>query len=243
MSKNLELVLSPALHSLFSFEGKTVVIIDVLRATSTIVAAFDSGFEVVKTVKEIDKAMALKDEQSLVAGERNGDKVVGFDLGNSPLEVSNFENKTENLILTSTNGTKCIEIAHQKKASKIVCGSLINVDALASFLKNDSNDLILFCSAWKNRINMEDTYMAGKLINKLSNYEIDCDSAILALNVFKENPNAKDYLKNATHFQRLVAKGNAEDVQYCLSEIQLQVVPLLSQYNDGISVFRNAVVK
>jgi len=243
MSKKLELVLSPALQSLFSFEGKTVVIIDILRATSTIVAALDSGFEWVKTVKEIDKAMSLKDKQSIVAGERNGEKIDGFDLGNSPLEVIAHPNKTKNLVLTSTNGTKCVEIAMQKQANKVLCGSLINLNALAKYLNNDSNDLVLFCSAWKDRVNLEDTYMAGKLINMLKGYEIDCDSALMAMKTCSDNPDTLKYLEKATHFQRLVAKGNKEDVHYCLTGKQLQVVPLLSEYKDGVSVFGNIFKK
>jgi 2-phosphosulfolactate phosphatase len=241
MSKQVSLILSPALADLYAFEDKTVVVIDVLRATSTICAAFSKPFNKIVTVKEIDTARSLKDENTWIAGERNGEKVEGFDLGNSPLEILAMEKvEGSNLVLTSTNGTKCVEIAVAKKAANVWIGSMLNINALASMIKKDTRDLVIFCAAWKDKLNIEDTFMASLLLNRIGAYVSTCDSTLIAQSLYStHNANPIAFFQEATHYQRLVKMGNLQDVTYCLQDSILDVVPALVHYKEGVSVFEN----
>lgn len=241
MSKHLEVILTPVISSQFSFENKAVVIIDVLRATSTIAIALNTGFRSVKTCGNVELARSLKDEYSLVAGERNGDKVSGFDLGNSPHEISRLESIPQNLVLTSTNGTKCVEIAVHKNAAEVLCGALVNVQSLADYLNRGHRDIVLFCAGWKDHENIEDTYMAGSLIAKLKDFVATNDSVDLAAAVYQNHhPNPLAFLQRANHYQRLLKKGNHEDLALCLQESTVSIVPKLESCQNGISVFTQA---
>ncbi|MCO6495247.1 MAG: 2-phosphosulfolactate phosphatase [Bacteroidetes bacterium] len=241
MSKNLEVILTPAICSNFSFENKTVVIIDVLRATSTIAFALNRGFKKVITCRDVELARSLKNQQSLVAGERNGDKIPGFDLGNSPYEIANLETIPENLVLTSTNGTKSVEIAIQSGAEEILCGALVNVQSLADYINRNNNDIILFCAGWKDHENIEDTYMAGCLIDKLNHCSLVNDSAFMASSIYQSHQNnSLIFLEKANHYQRLMRKGNASDIEVCLQESSLSVVPKLISHQNDISIFTKA---
>lgn len=241
MTKRVSVVLSPALADLYSFEGKTVVVIDVLRATSTICAALSGPFDTIKTVKEIEKAWELKSDNTWIAGERNGKKVDGFDLGNSPLEILQFDKKDKKeLVLTSTNGTKCVEIAVNKKADKVWIGSMLNINALAEMIANDPNDLVIFCAAWKDKINIEDTYMGACLLERIGPLISDCDGLLIAQSLLSSNKdNLLSFISQATHYQRLIEMGNAQDVAYCMQDSLLSVVPALQHYEKGVAVFKN----
>ncbi|MCK9481297.1 MAG: 2-phosphosulfolactate phosphatase [Bacteroidia bacterium] len=238
MSKKLEVVLTPALAGQFGFEDKAVVIIDVLRATSTIAIALDKGFKQVLTSKEVDKALSLKDADSLVAGERNGDKVQGADVGNSPVEIQNLTSIKEKFVLTSTNGTKCVEKAVLQNAKVVLCGALVNVQALADFLNQSQFDIVLFCAGWKDNENIEDTYMAGSLIDKLQDVSLQNDAAFIAQTVYQSNKHlANQFLGSANHYQRLKNKGNHADLALCIQESISESVPCLQSFDEGVAVF------
>lgn len=233
-----EVLLSPDLSSLVDFKGKTVVIIDVFRATTTICHAFNKRIPHVLTVSDASQALALKDKNTLHAGERNGVKLEGFDLGNSPSEINELTSLPESLILTSTNGTKCVEIAVQNEASKVIIGALNNVSALATFLIQSNKPFILFCAGWKGNPNIEDTYMAGALLDKLNIDTHNNDAATLALHAYQYNKLNANYLKNSQHYQRLLAMGNNIDLTLCCAIDSIPIVPALDSFQNGVARFR-----
>ncbi|MFT3704256.1 MAG: 2-phosphosulfolactate phosphatase [Agriterribacter sp.] len=159
-------VLSPALLNLYDLDNAIVVIIDVLRATSTIATALYNGAKYIVPVDSVQKCIELGVATgAITAGEREGKVAEGLQHGNSPFEYSRdfIENKV--LVLTTTNGTKLLHTTLEMGAEKIITGSFPNLSAVIDFLISEKQNVILACAAWKNRINIEDTLFAGAVIN------------------------------------------------------------------------------
>jgi 2-phosphosulfolactate phosphatase len=225
---NIEVVLSPALLHLSDINDKNVVVIDILRATSTICTAIHEGAEAVKAVKDIEQAKSLGAIGYLTAAERNGQKLEGFDMGNSPFECMNGAVLGKKIALTTTNGTKCIEAAANDGAANVLSGSFLNLEASADWLVNDRRDVVLFCAGWKDSFNLEDTLFAGALASNIlgkAECVIDCDAALMAVDLYDL---AKDdlmgYLKKSSHYKRLSHLHHDEDMVYCLQNSVFQTV-------------------
>ncbi len=219
---NIEVVLSPALLHLAKVKDKNVVVIDILRATSTICTAIHEGALTVKAVDSIDEALILRNQGYMIAGERDGNKIEVFDIGNSPFECMEGAVLNKKLALTTTNGTKCINAASIAGAVNVIAGSFLNINATAQWLVEDQRDIILLCAGWKDKINLEDSLFAGALAEKLINSskpDLNCDSTHLVLDLYK---NAKDnlssYLVKSSHYQRLSHLHHQEDMEYCLNQ-------------------------
>lgn len=227
MSKQIEIVLSPLLLPLYDLRGKVVVVIDILRATSTICAALHNGARSVIPVITVEEAMSYSNKNYLIAGEREGSKADGFDFGNSPLEYSPEVVSDRDIVLTTTNGTKCIMASTD--AAEILIGSFFNISVLADYLISQSRDVILFCSGWKNKVNLEDTAFAGALAEKLtSTFTSDCDSCELAIDLYRQSlPDIVSYLSKASHAKRFDRLGNHSDLDLCLS---LDLHPVVVSY-------------
>ena len=217
---NIEVVLSPALLHLSDISSKNVVVIDILRATSTICTAIHEGAEAVKAVKDVEQAKALGVEGYITAAERNGQKIDGFDMGNSPFECMNGAVLGKKLALTTTNGTKCIEAAANAGAANVLSGSFLNIDATADWLVMDGRDVVLFCAGWKDSFNLEDTLFAGSMASMLldkTSCLIDCDAALMSIDLYSlAKGNLMDYLKKSSHYKRLSHLHHDEDMVYCL---------------------------
>ncbi len=216
----VQVCLSPALLPYYSLENHVVVVTDVLRATSTMIKALDLGIGQILPVASRSEATSYINKPGyLVAGERDGKKVEGFDLGNSPLELANKQSDFQDniLVMTTTNGTKAIEAS--KEAAKTLIGSLSNLDAVANQLKHSQQDILILCAGWKNRVNMEDTLFAGGLCNRLlSDHQIYGDAAIMSLQLFHANEQQLyESIRKATHFQRLKDHGIEDDILYCMT--------------------------
>lgn len=229
--KQLEVCLSPALLHLYETKGKTVVIIDIFRATSTIVAAIANGAKEVIPVASVEECIALgeKKENCITAGERNGKVAEGLQYGNSPLEYPrNFiEGKT--LALTTTNGTRLL---HQvKDAAQIIIGSFLNLQAVCDFLLNCEQDVLLGCASWKDRPNMEDSLFAGAVVKEIGHqFAINCDSAQMCLSLYEQaltKPTLLEYLKVGSHYHRLAKFGLINDLAYCTQRNLHPIVPIL----------------
>jgi 2-phosphosulfolactate phosphatase len=226
----LHTVLSPALLNLYEVEDAIVVVIDVLRATSTIATALYNGASSVVPVDDIAKCISLGESLAgITAGERDGKIAEGLQYGNSPFEYPrNFvEGKT--LVLTTTNGTKLLHMALARGASHIITGSFPNYSAVCNYLVAQNKPVLLACSAWKDRVNIEDTLFAGAVISKIKDqFSINCDASKVAETLYDA---AKDDLygfleqKDATHFQRLTRFGLHEDLKYCLTKDSANVLP------------------
>ncbi len=225
---NIEVVLSPALLHLSDIKDKNVVVIDILRATSTICTAIHEGAEAVKAVKDIEQAKGLGSKGYLTAAERNGQKLDGFDMGNSPFECMNGAVKGRKIALTTTNGTKCIEAAANDGAANVLSGSFLNLEATAEWLLKDGRDVVLFCAGWKDSFNLEDTLYAGAMAKTLSdktNCLIDCDAALMSIDLYNmAKENLMDYLTKSSHYKRLSHLHHDEDMVYCLQKSIFQTV-------------------
>ncbi len=227
----LEVCLSPALLALYDLTGATVVIVDVLRATSTICTALYNGAARVIPVDTVEGCIELGNRlQAITAGERDGKVVPGLQRGNSPYEYSRDRIEGKSLVLTTTNGTRMLHMA--RAAGEIITGSFPNLTSVCDHLVEAGRPVVIGCAAWKNRVNMEDTLFAGALIHRVrAHFEIACDSAIIAESLYLQaRQNIFNFLRNASHFKRLSAYGLEKDIVYCLTQDIAGVLPI---YRDG----------
>jgi len=232
--------LSPALLNLYDVEKSIVVIIDVLRATSTIATALFNGARSVIPVDSVAECIRIgKQIESITAGERDGKIAEGLEHGNSPFEYPREFIEGKTLVLTTTNGTRLLQMALDKNAKAIITGSFPNLSAVCDYLQAQAQPVILGCAAWKNRVNIEDSLFAGAVINRIGkNFSINCDSSQMAMVMFKE---AKSDLfkfmkvKEASHYKRLSGFGLEKDIRYCLTEDQANI---LVTYEEGKLVIK-----
>ncbi|MFZ9239754.1 MAG: 2-phosphosulfolactate phosphatase [Chitinophagaceae bacterium] len=230
-SRNLYTCLSPALLNLYDISNSVVVIIDVLRATSTIATALHNGAASVVPVSTVPQCIELGEAlEGITAGERDGKVAEGLKYGNSPFEYPTSFIKNKILVLTTTNGTKLLHMALDRGAPEIITGSFPNLSAVCEHLIASDKDVLLGCAAWKDRVNLEDTLFAGAVIHRIkSHFNILCDSCGIAESMYLEAGQdrfsfMKD--KNATHYHRLMKYGLEKDIRYCLTEDGANVLPI-----------------
>ena len=227
--------LSPALLNLYDVSSSIVVIIDVLRATSTIATALHNGAKAIIPVDSVTECIRLgKQIEGITAGERDGLIAEGLSYGNSPFEYPAEFIGGKTLVLTTTNGTKLLHMALDKGAKEIVTGSFPNLSAVCDYLVAMKMPVILGCAAWKDRVNIEDTLFAGAVISRIKDhFHINCDSSQLAETMYND---AKEDLyefmksKNASHYHRLSRYGLEKDIRYCLT---VDVANILCLYKEG----------
>ena len=212
-------------------DGKsTVVVVDVLRATSVISTAFMEGVEAVIPVQTLDEALSYKGKEGyIVAAERNAKPIEGFDFGNSPFHYINADVAGEILVLTTTNGTKAI---HNAREHKVITASYLNIDAVANHLIEEHNDVIILCSGWKGVFNLEDPIFAGSLAELLlasGKYKSNCDSLFASMQLLKNsNGDLFNYLSDSSHRRRLKSLNMEDDTRFCLSPpIKSAIIPIL----------------
>src|SRR3982750_4327597 len=174
--------LSPALLHLYDVSTSIVVIIDVLRATSTIATVLHNGAKNIIPVDSVAECIRLgKQIEGITAGERDGHVAEGLVHGNSPLEYPREFISGKTLVLTTTNGTKLLHMALERGAKGILTGSFPNLSAVCDYLITKKMPVILGCAAWKDRVNIEDTLFAGAVINRVKeHFAINCDSSKIA---------------------------------------------------------------
>ena len=231
-------VLSPALFHLYDLTNTVVVIIDVFRATSTIAAAMYNGAARIIPVADVEECKRIGSitDNSITAGERDGKVIEGLQYGNSPAEYprSFIEGKT--LVLTTTNGTKLLHLALESGAADVVTGSFPNLSAVCNHLIALNKNVVLGCSGWKDRFNLEDTLFAGAVISKVKDhFTIHCDSSLMAENMYALHKNDLfNFIQQTTHWHRLSAYGLEKDLQYCVSADVANVLPVYR--NGGLEV-------
>jgi len=233
--------LSPALLHLYDLSNTVVVIIDVLRATSTIATALHNGAKCVIPVDSVAKCIELgKKIDAITAGERDGKVAEGLEYGNSPFEYPRefIENKT--LVLTTTNGTKLLHMALERGAPQIITGSFPNLSAVCNYLLAQNKNVLLGCAAWKDRVNIEDMLFAGAVINRIKkNFSINCDSSQIAETMYaKAKKDLYEFMKakEASHYLRLSGYGLEKDMLYCLTPDGANVLPF---YEEGKLIVHN----
>jgi 2-phosphosulfolactate phosphatase len=227
--------LSPAVLHLYDVSNSIVVIIDILRATSTIATALYNGAKSVIPVDSVSRCIEIgKQIHGITAGERDGKVAEGLIHGNSPFEYPREFIEKKTLVLTTTNGTRLLQMALDKSAHEIITGAFVNLSAVCDHLVKMKQNVILGCAAWKDRVNMEDTLFAGAVISRTGkHFSVNCDSSHLAEMLYNEGrKNLFDFMKSneASHYHRLMGFGLEKDIRYCLTADEANVLPL---YKDG----------
>jgi 2-phosphosulfolactate phosphatase len=229
VQKKLEVCLSPALLSLYNVEEYIVVIVDIFRATSSICYGIENGAEAIIPVAEVDECLAYRDKQTgyLLAAERNGEVVTGFDFGNSPFSYTKEKVAGKTVVLTTTNGTQALHLS--RSAKKVVIGSFLNLTSLCNWLKTQNENILLVCAGWKNNFNLEDTLFSGAVVDQLKSgdYKTD-DSAIAANDLYQLGKNDLNaYLAKTSHSERLKKLGIEADIAFCLNVDITAAIPVL----------------
>jgi 2-phosphosulfolactate phosphatase len=216
--KSIEVCLTPHLLNLHEHKGKIAVVVDIFRATSTIIAALSEEVDHIFPVAELQACKALEKEGYLCAGERNGQKAEGFLLGNSPLEYQNKAYAGKKIALTTTNGTYAIEQV-RKNAKEVLMGAFLNLAATSDYLISQNEDILIVCAGWKGKFNLEDTLYAGALVSLLSPFfETNCDAALAAKTLFEQNSkDLKPLIAAASHTKRLQNFQIEKDIDFCLT--------------------------
>jgi len=201
------------------------IMVDALRASTTIITALES-FKTIIPVKEIGKAERLaKKYNTILAGERGGAKIDGFDTGNSPLDIKNFQGDC--LVLTTTNGTRILE---DTISSTVLVGSFINAEAVASKAKELSkNHIELVMAGVNGEFAIEDFLCAGEIITYLNDEELD-ELALAALMASNDRKKVDDAVMNSNSSRGLRELGLEKDVEFSLNRNIYNTVPI---YKDG----------
>jgi 2-phosphosulfolactate phosphatase len=197
------------------------IVVDVLRATSTMAQALAAGYERVLCAAEIEEARALRAEldDAVVGGERNAVRIEGFDVGASPREF--LEPRARTLILSTTNGTRTI-LAAAARCDEVLLGSLLNLSAVARAARERGEDVAVLCAGFQGAFALDDAYCAGRIVQLLDG--LRSDAAIAADLVARSFPTTLDALNARTYGP----PGLGEDIAFCAREDVLDVVPRLA---------------
>ena len=201
------------------------IVVDVVRATSSIAQALASGYRRVLCCAEVEQARALRAslEDAVVGGERDAIRIEGFDLGASPREL--LEPRAETLVLSTTNGTRAI-LAAAERCDEVVLGSLLNLDAVARAARA-TGDVAILCAGFKGGFAFDDAYCAGRIVAALGGERTDAANAAALL--AQAYPRALDGLNARTYGP----PGLEADIEWCARESVLDIVPRLARVVDG----------
>ncbi len=235
---NLETLFIPEEIKNTELVGKLVVIIDVLRASSTIVTALANGcrgfIPILSPDQVKEKAQQFEKERILLGGEREGIKIEDFDLGNSPGEYKREVVKDKTIIFSTTNGVKTLEMA--KGAYRIIIGSFLNLQAVCNYCTNYQGDILIICAGKEGKFSLEDTACAGMMINSLRDvfpggyHEVDANLTARLL-YEKFGNNIMEILRKSQHGRYLESISLVEDLKFCSQLDFFHIVPI---FKDGI---------
>jgi 2-phosphosulfolactate phosphatase len=216
-------------------KAPTGIVIDVIRATSTICQALASGYEKVLCTAEIEEARALRDELGVgvLGGERANVLIPGFDLGNSPREY--VEPRDGPLILTTTNGTRAI-VAAAERCKRVYVASLLNLQAIVAAARADGEDTLVVCAGVQGALALDDAYVAGRIVQELDCERTDAAEAAARLvttwasvdDAFRASRSGRNLLENAPQLEA--------DLAFCARESVLDVVPRLHEMRGAAAV-------
>lgn len=233
----LNVFFSPVIVDELYFTGKTTVIIDVLRATSTIITAIDNGAKEIVPVATVEFAVKVSGGmfggQTLLGGERNTKKIEGFALGNSPFEYSKEVVENKSIVFYTTNGTKAI--AKAKYSENLFACSFLNITAIVNQLISLQTDVEIICSGRNNYFSLEDSVCAGMLVSKLKNHHNDFelnDSAKASLILYEKlGGDILQMLKTSEHGKILIENGFEADLEYCS---KIDMFDIVAYYSSGV---------
>lgn len=236
----VDVYLTPRALTGEALKGRIVVVVDVLRACSTLTAALVHGARAVVPVADMSEAGriagALDPEVSLLGGERGGRRIDGYGAGNSPLEYGPEAVAGRTIVLNTTNGTGAFVAA--RGAAQAVAGCFLNVSRVADFLREAAagtdKDAVILCAGQDGGVALEDVLCAGFLLDRLWGAAVPeriSDGAHIALTQYRHDARRlARALFGCAHTQRLIALGHSDDVAYCA---RLDAFPVLPRYRDS----------
>lgn len=228
----VDIVLSPRLIGAYSEKPKLCIVIDILRASSSIITALYNGAEVIYPLSDIDEARRKAEGGYFVGAERNVLKCDFATFGNDPSEYSSERVRGQRIYFTTTNGTdtirQCLALGHEA-----VIGGFLNIEALTKVCQG--RDVLCVCAGWQGKYCAEDALFAGAMVSRLvPTHHLDSDAARLMEEVWSRHcQNPLDYLKTSDHYCRMAYLGKADCIPYCLQEGIIDIVPLGSLSDQG----------
>ncbi len=230
--KKIEVCFTPLLYHFYHNTSANVVVIDVLRATTAICAAFVAGAKKIIPVGTVEEAKKVKEAGYTLAAERDGIVLDFADFGNSPFNFTPERVKGKTIAYSTTNGTQAIKLAENSR--NIIVGAFTNLSEVVKFLINDNSDVVLFCSGWKGKFNLEDSICAGAIASALietKKFDTICDSTNAAIDLWGiAKPNLRNYIEKAAHRQRLRKMILDDVMDYCVSIDSVKILPV---FKDG----------
>jgi len=235
MSREIDVFTSSVSLNEEDVRGKTVVVVDVLRASSTIITALDNGAKSLIPVLDMGEASKISQNldpsRCLLCGEKDGKMIDGYDLGNSPFEYTSEVVEAKTLIYTTTNGTKAV--SRSSSASRILIAGFLNADAVVQKLREDETEIIIVCAGWKGRLSLEDVLCAGYLIHGYYGGvlpEDAKDGSKVAMGVYERfQDQILPTILATNHAKRLFEMGFGGDIEYCCTLNSHTIVPQLDE--------------
>jgi 2-phosphosulfolactate phosphatase len=228
---NVEVCFTPAVFDSFFDERSIVVVVDILRATSSICTAFMNGVKKIIPVATLEEAKEYKAKGFLVAAERDGIVRDFADFGNSPFNFTAERVKDKEVVYSTTNGTNTIMMAG--KSFRAVIGSYLNHAALVDYITGQNRDILILCAGWKQKFNLEDTLFAGALADALiskNNFNSVCDSTLAAIDLWDiAKDDLMNYIRKVAQHQRLKNNNLDDSIEYCHTFDLTNKVPYLTE--------------
>ncbi len=237
---NIDLYFTPLqIQDELALQNKTVIVVDVLRASTTIATALKNGARVIIPTASVENAVkyasTLEPDSFLLCGERGGKIIDGFHLGNSPFEYTEEKVKGKTLIYASTNGS--VAITKTKYAKHSIVAGFVNISEVVRFVKENSNDILILCSGKLNRFCIEDAVCGGMIAFLLTNGKSRkrlnmSDSVVASVKLYKSyRKNLLKMLKESEHGRFLIGLGFEDDLRVASEVDSIQIIPV---YSDGV---------
>ncbi|MBF6597389.1 MAG: 2-phosphosulfolactate phosphatase [Fermentimonas sp.] len=232
----LDLCPSPALYQHYKSDNDTVVVVDVFRASATMCMMLNKGASAIIPVSNSELAKQYKSKGYLVGAERNTKKCEFADFGNSPFDYTPEKVKGKEIVFTTTNGTRAIDVASNCK--ELLIGTFPNIDAVADRCLSRAERVVILCAGWNNRISIEDTLFGGALAEKLlekADIKFDSDSIRMTYELWlRVKNNLHEYLKLSDHYQRLINNSAVGDIDFCITPNSISIVPVYNKMDKKI---------
>lgn len=231
---SIEVCFSPALFDhVLTCLPFSVVVVDVLRATTSICSAFENGVKKIIPVVSAEEALSYKEEGYLIAAEKNGTKLDFADFGNSPDNFMQESVRGRTIVYNTTNGTQTIKRVSEHKP--VVIASFSNISVVADFISKQKQNVVILCAGWKQKFNLEDSLFAGALTAELLKYDnmyMNCDSAQAALDLWSvAEDNPLTYIQKAMHRERLRKLKLDSILEYCFTKDTSKAVPVYNGFD------------
>lgn len=226
---SVDICFSPELLPLYNLQGRVAVVVDILRATSSMVTALAQGVTYLVPHSELDPCRAMAAEGYLTAAERDGVQADGVDLGNSPFGYLDgvVPVRGRAVAITTTNGTRALHLS--AAAEHVVVGAFLNLGAVAEFLRQQQRDVVVVCAGWKGMFCLEDTLFGGALAARLApGFDTtSSDATLAALDLWQAaSSNVAGYLLKSAHVRRLNHLEAHKDMEFCVRQDVYDLVPV-----------------